>query len=127
MSSPLVVCQNKASSPSTCAQGRGPPQSNDEVTLTGQDLEDGGEEEASALDQSEQLIQEGDEGEEAEQDGQHHESLHCLDPVWEDTGNATVVYKHQQTNTPESGHRKCLVFHIIKVNVRVTTLCHKEK
>ena len=61
------------------------PGSDDEVTLTGQDLEDGSEEEASALDQSEQLIQEGDEGEEAEEHGQHHESLHCLDPVCKDT------------------------------------------
>lgn len=51
--------------------------------LTGQDLEDGGEEEASALDQPEQLIQEGDEGEEAEEHRQDHEGLHRLDPVWE--------------------------------------------
>lgn len=51
--------------------------------LTGQDLEDGGEEEASTLDQPEQLIQEGDEGEEAEEHRQDHEGLHRLDPVWE--------------------------------------------
>lgn len=51
--------------------------------LTGQDLEDGGEEEASALDQPEQLIQEGNEGEEAEEHRQDHEGLHRLDPVWE--------------------------------------------
>jgi len=49
---------------------------------TSQDLEDGGEEEASALDQSEQLIQKGNEGEEAEEQGQDHEGLHCLDPVF---------------------------------------------
>lgn len=50
--------------------------------LTCQDLEDGGEEEAPALDQPEQLIQEGDEGEEAEEHGQDHEGLDRLDPVW---------------------------------------------
>lgn len=53
------------------------------VILTGQDLEDGGEEEASALDQPEQLVQEGDEGEEAEEHRQDHEGLDRLDPVWE--------------------------------------------
>lgn len=37
------------------------------VILTGQDLEDGREEEAPALDQPEQLVQEGNEGEEAEE------------------------------------------------------------
>lgn len=51
--------------------------------LTGQDLEDGGEEEASTLDQPEQLIQEGNEGEEAEEHRQDHEGLDRLDPVWE--------------------------------------------
>lgn len=54
----------------------------DEVILTRQDLEDGGEEEAAALDQTEQLVEEGDEGEEAEEDGEDHEGLDCLDPVW---------------------------------------------
>lgn len=53
----------------------------DEVILTCQDLEDGGEEEASALDQLEELIQERNEGEEAEEQGQDHEGLHCLDPI----------------------------------------------
>jgi len=48
---------------------------------TGQDLEDGSEEEASALDQLEQLIHKGNEREEAEQHGQDHKSLNCLDPV----------------------------------------------
>lgn len=52
-----------------------------EVVLTCQNLEDGGEEEASALDQSEQLVHEGNEGEEAEEQGQDHEGLHRLDPV----------------------------------------------
>lgn len=54
----------------------------DEVILTRQDLEDGGEEEAAALDQPEQLVEEGDKGEKAEEDGEDHESLDCLDPVW---------------------------------------------
>lgn len=53
------------------------------VILTGQDLEDGREEEASALDQPEQLVQEGNEGEEAEEHRQDHEGLNRLDPVWE--------------------------------------------
>lgn len=53
----------------------------DEVILTCQDLEDGGEEEASALDQFEQLEQERNEGEEAEEYGQDHEGLNCLDPI----------------------------------------------
>lgn len=57
------------------------PSACDEVVLTRQDLEDGGEEEASALDQPEQLIQKGNEGEEAEEYGQNHEGLNCLDPV----------------------------------------------
>lgn len=51
--------------------------------LTGQDLEDGREEEAPALDQPEQLVQEGNEGEEAEEHRQDHQGLNCLDPVWE--------------------------------------------
>ena len=85
MSSLPCRLPKQACSP-TCAEGRGPPESDDdEVTLTGQDLEDGGEEEAAALDQPEQLVQEGDEGEEAEQDRQDHESLHGLDPVCKDT------------------------------------------
>lgn len=49
---------------------------------TRQDLEDGGEEEASALDQFEELEHERDEGEEAEEQGQDHEGLHRLDPVF---------------------------------------------
>ncbi|TNN71528.1 Heparan sulfate glucosamine 3-O-sulfotransferase 3A1 [Liparis tanakae] len=57
------------------------PSACDEVILTCQDLEDGGEEEASALDQFEQLKHECNEGEEAEEQGQDHEGLHRLDPV----------------------------------------------
>lgn len=53
-----------------------------QVILTGQDLEDGGEEEAAALDQPEELVEEGDEGEDAEEDGEDHEGLNRLDPVW---------------------------------------------
>lgn len=53
-----------------------------EVVLTGQNLEDGGEEEAAALDQPEELVEEGDEGEDAEEDGENHERLNRLDPVW---------------------------------------------
>ncbi len=59
----------------------------DEVILTRKDLEDGGEEEASALDQSEELIQKGNEGEEAEEYGEDHEGLDRLDPVWKTHGN----------------------------------------
>lgn len=58
---------------------------------TCQDLEDGGEEEASALDQLEQLIQEGDEGEEAKEDRQDHEGLNCLDPLFIAGGLAVVA------------------------------------
>lgn len=47
-----------------------------------QDLEDGREEEASALHEFEQLIHEGDEGEEAEEQGEDHEGLNRLDPVF---------------------------------------------
>ena len=57
------------------------PSARDEVILTRQDLEDGREEEASALDQPEELVEEGDEGEEAEEDGEDHEGLNRLDPV----------------------------------------------
>jgi len=49
---------------------------------TGQDLEDSSEEKASTLDQLEQLIHKGNEREEAEQHGQDHKSLNCLDPVF---------------------------------------------
>lgn len=49
---------------------------------TGKDLEDGGEEEASALDQFEELEHKGDEGKEAEEQRQDHEGLHRLDPVF---------------------------------------------
>lgn len=48
---------------------------------TRQNLENGSEEEASALDQSEQLIQKCDKGEEAEEYRQDHQGLDCLDPV----------------------------------------------
>lgn len=71
----------------------------DEVILTRQDLEDGGEEEAAALDQTEQLVEEGDEGEEAEEDGEDHEGLDCLDPVWRsrETGEeGQLLKKHIQ-------------------------------
>lgn len=49
---------------------------------TSQDLEDGCEEEASTLHQFEELVHEGDEGEEAEKQGQDHEGLHRLDPIF---------------------------------------------
>ena len=49
--------------------------------LTGQNLENCGEIEASTLDQSKELIEKCDEGEEAEEDSQDHEGLHGLDPV----------------------------------------------
>lgn len=60
------------------------PRSSDRGTgiLTRQDLEDGSEEETSALDHLEQLIQKGNEGEEAEEYRQDHEGLDCLDPIW---------------------------------------------
>lgn len=57
------------------------PSHRDEVILTCQNLEDGGEVEASALEQFEELKQKRDEGEEAEEHGQDHEGLHRLDPV----------------------------------------------
>lgn len=61
------------------------------VLLTGQDLEDGGEEESAALDQPEELVEEGDEGEDAEEDGENHEGLNRLDPVWRrETGGVRV-------------------------------------
>lgn len=53
-----------------------------QVILTGQDLEDGSEEEAAALDQPEELVEEGDEGKDAEEDGEDHEGLNRLNPVW---------------------------------------------
>lgn len=49
---------------------------------TCQDLEDCGEEEASTLDKSEELIQKCNEGEEAEEQGQDHQGLYSLDPVF---------------------------------------------
>lgn len=53
----------------TAAQAGCDPSTCDEIILTRQDLEDGGKEEASALDQSEQLKHECNEGEEAEEQG----------------------------------------------------------
>lgn len=52
-----------------------------EVILTRQDLEDGGEVETSALHQSEQLITESYQGGKAENYRQDHEGLHGLDPI----------------------------------------------
>lgn len=53
----------------------------DRIILTCQDLEYGSEEETSTLDHFEQLIHKRNEREEAEEHGQDHEGLHCLDPV----------------------------------------------
>lgn len=55
----------------------------DQVVLTRQDLENGGEEELAAFHHSEQLVQEGNERTEAENAGEDHEGLHSLDPLWE--------------------------------------------
>lgn len=60
----------------------GGPSACNETILTCQDLEDGSEEEPSALNQLKQLIQKGNEGEDAEDDRQNHEGLNCLDPVY---------------------------------------------
>lgn len=49
--------------------------------LTGKDLEGSGEEEASALLQSEELAEEEDERQAAEDDGKDHEGLDRLDPL----------------------------------------------
>lgn len=65
-----------------------------QVILTGQDLEDGGEEEAAALDQPEELVEEGDEGEDAEEDGEDHEGLNRLDPVWKRVTRGVRVKIH---------------------------------
>lgn len=66
-----------------------------ERVLTGQDLEDGGEEEATALHQFEQLEDEGHQREEAEEHGQDHQGLHRLDPVWEaQRSPSSPVYAH---------------------------------
>lgn len=53
----------------------------DQVVLTRQDLENGGEEELAAFHHSEQLVQEGNERTEAENAGEDHEGLHSLDPL----------------------------------------------
>lgn len=50
------------------------------IELTGKDLEGSSEEEASALLQSEELAEEEQERNAAEDDGQDHESLDCLNP-----------------------------------------------
>lgn len=73
-----------------------------QVILTGQDLEDGGEEEAAALDQPEELIEEGDEGEDAEEDGEDHEGLNRLDPVWS-RGTGRVRVSTHTHKDPDSG------------------------
>lgn len=49
--------------------------------LTGEDLEDGREKEATSLYESEELAEEDDEGDQAENGGENHERLHCLKPV----------------------------------------------
>lgn len=49
--------------------------------LTGEDLEDGREKEATSLYESEELAEEDDEGDQAENGGEDHERLHCLKPV----------------------------------------------
>lgn len=71
----------------------------DEVILTRQDLEDGREEEASALDQPEELVEEGDEGEEAEEDGEDHQRLNRLDPVCKDTQGKVESLTESLTKT----------------------------
>lgn len=50
--------------------------------LTGKDLEGSGDEEASALLQSKKLAEEEEERQAAEDDGQDHEGLDRLDPLW---------------------------------------------
>lgn len=57
---------------------------------TGKNLEGSGEEEASALLQSEELDEEEEEGEAAEDDGEDHEGLDRLDPL-SSRGGVTVV------------------------------------
>lgn len=69
-----------------------------QIILTGQDLEDGGEEEAAALDQPEELVEEGDEGEDAEEDGEDHEGLNRLDPVWNRGAERVRVRTHAVTD-----------------------------
>lgn len=52
-----------------------------EGELTGQNLEDTGDEETSAFLQSEELAEEEEEREAAEDDGEDHQSLDRLDPL----------------------------------------------
>lgn len=59
--------------------------------LTGEDLEDGREKEATSLYESEELAEEDDEGDQAENGGENHERLHCLKPVWQ------IVEKHRES------------------------------
>lgn len=56
--------------------------------LTGKNLEGSGEEEASSFLQGEELAEEQEEGQAAEDDGEDHESLDRLDPLWEGGGTA---------------------------------------
>jgi hypothetical protein len=49
--------------------------------LTGEDLEDSSDKEASSLLEGEELTEEQEERDEAEDYGQDHQGLHCLDPL----------------------------------------------
>ena len=73
--------------------------------LTGEDLEGSGEEEASALLQSEELDEEEEEGQAAEDDGQDHESLDRLDPLCrgeEGGGEESVVNNRSSSSSKAS-------------------------
>ena len=72
--------------------------------LTGEDLEGSGEEEASALLQSEELDEEEEEGQAAEDDGQDHESLDRLDPLCrgEEGGGEESVVNNRSSSSKAS-------------------------
>ena len=64
--------------------------------LTGNNLEDSSEEEAAALLQSEELAEEEDEGDAAEDDGQDHDGLDCLDPFCGEGGRSEQGERERQ-------------------------------
>lgn len=62
--------------------------------LTGKDLEGAGEEEASALLQGEELAEEEEERQDAEDDGQDHESLDRLNPLCKGEEEEELSHNH---------------------------------
>lgn len=100
--------------------------------LTGEDLEGSGEEEASALLQSEELDEEEEEGQAAEDDGQDHESLDRLNPLCRgEEGGGRRRKEEESVNNRSSSSSKASFVHNVGFNECVkgewrTNKCRSE-